>query len=147
MKYNWILLALLSMLISGLGVIYLKYINDSKYDNNCFLLISFIFVGIFSSIILIFNRKNYIKKYSDYDNKYFFIVFIFAFILLINSFCMQYAMSISPNIGYTHAIINFNVILSIIAGYFLFNQKINKKVFLGIIIALIVFTIIAFNSN
>ena len=36
MKYNWILLALLSMLISGLGVIYLKYINDSKYDNNCF---------------------------------------------------------------------------------------------------------------
>jgi len=60
---------------------------------------------------------------------------------------MQYAISKSPNVGYTHAIINFNVILSLIASYFLFKQKINYKVFFGIIIALIGFTIIAFNAN
>ena len=59
---------------------------------------------------------------------------------------MQYAMSISPNIGYTHAIINFNVILSLFAAYFLFKQKINYKVFTGVIIALIGFSIIALNS-
>jgi len=146
MKYNWILLAILSMIISGSATIYLKYINDSKYDNNCFLVISMIVLGLYSFVLFIINRKKFINKQIQYDYKYIFIVLFFSFLLLINNFCMQYAMSISPNIGYTHAIINFNVILSLFAAYFLFKQKINYKVFIGVIIALIGFSIIALYS-
>ena len=62
-------------------------------------------------------------------------------------YVMFNALRISPNIGYTHTIINLNVILSLIAGYLLFKQKINYKVLIGIIFALIGSTIIGFNSN
>lgn len=147
MKYYWVFLALLSMFISGLGVIFLKYINDSKYDTNYFILLSFFFVGIISTILIFIDKDKFMKKCKHYDYKFIFIVSFFSILLLLNTFCMQYAISKSPNIGYTHAIINFNVVLSLIASYFLFKQKINHKVFFGIIIAVIGFTIIALNSN
>lgn len=147
MKYYWIFLALLSMFISGLGVIFLKYINDSNYDTNYFILLSFFFVGIISAILILLDKDKFIKKCKNYDYKFIFVISFFSILLLLNTFCMQYAILKSPNIGYTHAIINFNVVLSLIAGYFLFKQKINYKVFFGIIISLIGLSIIALNSN
>ena len=147
MKIYWILLALLSMFVSGLGVIFLKYINDSEYHTNFFLLITLIFIGIISSIILLINRKNFIKKCKTYNYKFIFLALFFSILLILNNFCMSYAINISPNIGYTHAIINFNVILSLFAAYFLFKQTINYKIFIGIIFSLLGFTIIALNGN
>ena len=54
---------------------------------------------------------------------------------IFGSFVIAKALKIAPNIGYCHLIINLNVIISLIAGYYLFNQKINSKTFIGIIIA------------
>ena len=107
MKYYWIFLALLSMFISGLGVIFLKYINDSYYDTNYFILLSFFFLGILSAILIFIDKDKIIQKCKHYDYKFIFIISFFSILLLLNTFCMQYAISNSPNIGYTNAIINF----------------------------------------
>ena len=49
---------------------------------------------------------------------------------------MNKAFKVSPNIGYSHMIINLNVILSVLAGYFIFKQNVNVKSLIGILIAL-----------
>lgn len=147
MNYNWILLALLSMFISGLGIIFLKYISLTKYDTNFFLLLTGIFIGIICTLIIFFNKNKFVKHINNCDNFLLFLLIFFSIALILNNYVMFNAIRISPNIGYTHTIINLNVILSLIAGYLLFKQKINYKVLIGIIVALIGFTIIGFNSN
>jgi uncharacterized membrane protein len=147
MNYNWILLALLSMFISGMGVIFLKYISLTKYDTNFFLLLTGIFISIICTLIIFFNKNKFIKHINNCDKFLLFLLIFFSIVLILNNYVMFNALRITPNIGYTHTIINFNVILSLIAGYLLFKQKINYKVLIGIIFALIGFTIIGFNSN
>ena len=41
-----------------------------------------------------------------------------------------------PNVGYTHLIVNMNAVITLVIGYFLFNQTINYKTFAGIILCL-----------
>jgi drug/metabolite transporter (DMT)-like permease len=149
MKNSWILLAILSMIISGSGVIFLKYISLTKYNTNFFLLLTGIFIGIICSIILILKKKTFFNStnINKCDNILILLLIAFTILMLLNSFIMIKAVDISPNIGYTHTIINFNVILSLIAGYFLFKQNINYKIFIGIIFSLIGFIIIGFNCT
>ena len=70
---------------------------------------------------------------------------IFACIIVIGNIAIQYAFSISPNISYTHLIINLNIIFTIIASYVVFNQYINIYCLLGMIISFTGILIIMFN--
>ena len=79
------------------------------------------------------------------DNYFMIYTFAFSLVLLSANLVKQYAFSISPNISYTHIIINLNIIFTLIASYMLFNQDINTECIVGIIIAFIGITIIAFN--
>ena len=55
---NWILIALICTLFSSIGVILMKYIDNSKYNNIIFMIISYIVVGLFGIIYLIYDFKN-----------------------------------------------------------------------------------------
>ena len=57
----------------------------------------------------------------------------------------QYSFSITPNISYTHLIINFNIIFTIMASYYLFKEKINIKCLFGLFICFIGLFIIILN--
>ena len=118
----WVYIALLSMLISAITVISLKFIDTSNYDNNLFILLSFIMAGFLSFLYLFLNKKNEIIK--SCDKKLLVFVFLFGALLLCNNLCMQYSMKVTPNIGFSHLIVNLNVILTLFASYFLFKQKI-----------------------
>ena len=72
---------------------------------------------------------------------------MYAIILIFNSLVMQYAFKITPNIGYSHIIINLNVIITVIAGYYLFKQNLDLRCLMGIIISLIGISIIVYYSN
>ena len=134
---NWILLAALSMIITSISCVSLKYISSTQYNDNTVLAITFIIMGILSAIYLVINIKD-TKQFCKHCNLSFIIfVVFFAFILVINNYIMNKAFKVSPNIGYSHMIINLNVILSLLAGYFLFKQNVNAKSLIGIIIALI----------
>ena len=144
---NWITIALICALLSSFGVILIKYIDNSKYDNIIFMIISYIIVGIFAILYFVYDLKNKkeILKKSDY--KLILYSFVFACFIFIVNIIMQYAFSISPNISYTHLIINLNIIITIIASYILFKQNMNLSCLIGMIICLIGILIIILNYN
>ena len=142
----WIIFALLSMIVSALTTISLKMIDKSKYDNNIFIILTFIIMGFFSIIYLFLFKNDKNKIIKSCDKQLIFFVILFGLLLICNNLCMQYAMEISPNIGYSHLIINLNVIITLFASYFLFKQKINLKSFIGIIITLLGIAIVVNNN-
>ena len=144
---EWIYLSIIATFITAIGIILIKYIDNSKYDYNLCLCFTFIIMGIISIIYLIYN-KNKVKSLLKICNIDFYILILFfAIILIINNIIIKAAFQYTPNIGYSHLIINLNIIITLIASYFLFNQKINWKTFIGIIISLIGICIVAFYSN
>ena len=60
MKNLWIFLSFLACINSAIGVLFLKYIDDTTYDNYTVLSLTFIIMGIVSFIYLLCNSK--IKK-------------------------------------------------------------------------------------
>tara|TARA_E500000178_G_scaffold186789_1_gene185002 strand:+ start:166 stop:612 length:447 start_codon:yes stop_codon:yes gene_type:complete len=147
MNNLWIFLSFFAMIISAVGAICLKLIDKSKYDNYIFLAITFFLTGIISLIYILMTKKNRKLFISNCDNKLFIYTILFAILLIFNNYIMQQAFKYSPNIGYSHLIINLNIIITLIAGYFLFNQKINPRTFFGIILTLLGITVIIFNQN
>lgn len=147
MIHNWVSIALICTLFSSTGVILMKHIDNSKYNNIIFIIISYIVVGIFGILYLIYDLQNKKEVLKNCDYKLILYSFIFACIIIVGNIIIQYAFSISPNISYTHLIINLNIIFTIIASYILFKQNINFYCLLGIIISLIGILIIILNYN
>jgi len=145
MLNNWISIALLCTLFSSISVILMKYIDNSNYNNVIFMVISYIVVGLFGIIYLIYDFKNKKEIVKNCDYKLILYSTIFACIIVIGNIAIQYAFSISPNISYTHLIINLNIIFTIIASYVVFNQYINIYCLLGMIISFTGILIIMFN--
>ena len=135
------------MIVTAIGVICLKLIDKSKYDNYIFLAITFLITGILSLIYIVITKNNRKLFLSNCDNKLFIYTILFALLLIFNNYIIQQAFKHSPNIGYSHLIINLNIIITLLAGVFLFNQTINLLSFIGIIITLIGITIIILNQN
>jgi drug/metabolite transporter (DMT)-like permease len=147
MNNLWIYLSIIAMITSGIGTICLKLIDKSKYNNYIFLALTFFISGIISIIYLLTNKNNRNLLISNCDYKLFIYTILFAFILILNNYCIQIAFKHSPNIGYSHLIVNLNIIITLIVGYFLFKQKLNTMTFLGIIISLIGISIVINYSN
>jgi|TARA_B100001142_G_scaffold303596_1_gene331035 uncharacterized membrane protein len=137
---KWILVAFMGTLISSFTTIFIKFIGNSKYDNIIFILLSFVLMGFISLIYLLFN-KNKLKE--NLDCSLIFFALLFSVALISTKLIFFNAFSISPNISYTHIIINLNIIFTILASYFLFEQKINYQCFIGILLCIIGIMIIA----
>tara|TARA_X000000368_G_C22925296_1_gene665012 strand:- start:259 stop:666 length:408 start_codon:yes stop_codon:yes gene_type:complete len=133
---NWIIYSIIASILSALAFIILKYFTD----NIGFLLLSFVFVGIISLVYLIGFHKTDIKLMLPY-------AFLYAILFVSMNILICYAVKCSTNISYAHLIINLNIILTIIASYFLFKQQLNMYTFIGIVISLIGVTIVIFNSK
>ena len=149
MDLLWAYLSVCELFITSFSLILTKYLTSTEFDFKILLAIIYILVGVAGVIYLIMNRNS--KELKDVlKNAGLFIVvllIISSCFRIFGSFIIAKALKIAPNIGYCHLIVNLNVVLSLIAGYFLFKQKINYKVFFGIIISLIGLSIIALNSN
>ena len=146
MNNLWIFLSFFAMIISATGIICLKLIDKSKYDNYIFLAITFFIAGIISLIYIVISKNNRKLFISNCDYKLVIYTILFAILLIFNNYIIQQAFKHSPNIGYSHLIINLNIIITLIAGYFLFNQKINPYTFFGIILTLAGITVIILNQ-
>ena len=97
MNYNWIFLAFLSTLITAIGTIGLKLIDTSKYDNNLFLALTFIVMGILTFCYLFLNSNTRNKLINNCDIGLLFFVILYAIILMFNSLrpytCLNYCFS------------------------------------------------------
>ena len=108
----------------------MKIVGNSKYDNNLFLTLSYIIVGILGLINYIYKKNK--NKNQKIDKQLILYSLGFAIFIFICNIIVQEAFSKSPNISYTHIIINLNIIITLIFSYLLFKEEINKSCFIGI---------------
>ena len=149
MDLLWAYLSVCELFITSFSLILTKYLTSTEFDFKILLAIIYILVGVAGVIYLVMNRNS--KELKDVlKNAGLFIVvllIISSCFRIFGSFIIAKALKIAPNIGYCHLIVNLNVVLSLIAGYFLFKQKINSKTFIGILIALLGVGIVVYYSN
>ena len=125
----------------------MKCVDNSKYDNVTFMVISYIIVGLFGLLYVILNFKNKKNILKNCDYLLILYALLFAIVIVFGNIIIQYAFSLSPNISYTHIIINLNIIFTILVSYIFFKEYINIYCFIGILISLIGIFIIGFNYN
>ena len=147
MNNSWIYLSFLATFITAIVVLFLKYIDTTKYDNIVFLNLTFVIAGLLSLIYLLCNFNKTKSILHNFEYNIFYLVLFFAIVLILNNIIIQYALKMSPNVGYCHLIINLNIIITLIVGYFFFKQKINYKTLLGILITLLGASMVIYNSN
>jgi len=149
MDLLWAYLSVCELFITSFSLILTKYLTSTQFDFKILLAIIYILVGVAGVIYLITHKDT--KEFKDvFKNAGLFIIVLLivsACFRIFGSFIIAKALQIAPNIGYCHLIVNLNVVLSLLAGYFLFKQKINTKTFIGIIIALFGVGIVVYHSN
>ena len=153
--YSWIYLAIIAMIASASSTIWLKVIdvykikNDNLNDNNLIIIsYSFVIMGLISFFYLIFNNANQKKKVLfKLEWLQIFMSIILAILLIVNNIAIFWAFKYSPNIGYSHMIINLNVILTFLVAVLFFKQKFNVKCLIGLFITLVGLSTFIYYSN
>ena len=164
----WIIYAFIACFLTSFKLIIFSYINklnNEKIDIILIISIVYILTGIISFFYIITNYKintifytiNKIKNNiinnnnnnNNNNNKINILVLsLLPFIIYFTTIITFYSLLYSPNISYTHLIINFNIIISILASIYIFNQHIKKETIIGIIISMIgLFTVIYYSKN
>lgn len=149
MDLLWAYLSICELFITSFSLILTKYLTSTQFDFKILLAIIYSLVGIAGVYYLISQRNS--NEFKSFTKNIGIVItallVISSCFRIFGSFIIAKALKIAPNIGYCHLIINLNVIISLIAGYYLFNQKINSKTFIGIIIAVFGIGIVIYYSN
>tara|TARA_B100000780_G_scaffold114698_1_gene80401 strand:- start:1128 stop:1505 length:378 start_codon:yes stop_codon:yes gene_type:complete len=115
----------------------MKYLSGTNCEIKNIIFLTF-FLATFMILLYIPFDKNFITDISkNFTMKDSLLVFLFTVLLITSRFLITYTFKVSPNIGYTHLIINANIIITLIASYLLFNEKINYQSFIGMLITLV----------
>ena len=138
----WIILAFVASIASASGTIFLKLIDKTKYHNNIILALTFILMGFFSFLYLLYDKNLAYNTLSKCDKKFFIILICYAIFIILEFKFLIHALKYTPNIGYTRTIMNLNIILTLLVSYFIFKENINKECFFGIILCIIGVSII-----
>jgi len=133
-KY-WIFLALVACFITACEIVNIKFLTNNCNNLNTVIPLCFVITGILASIYLMFN----ISKIRNMKLNSITIrsIIVFSILIIVGKTIIIKSLELSPNIGYTHMIINLNVILTFLFGYLLFKQKINIYGFVGVMLCLI----------
>ena len=147
MNNLWIYLSILCCLITATCVITMKYISYTRCNIKTIVMLTFLLSSLFILLYIPFD-KNFINDITNnFSIKDFLLITFFSILLIFNRLSQSYTFKITPNIGYSHLIVNANVIITLIASFLLFNQKINYKSIIGILITLVGLFITIINSS
>lgn len=147
MNNLWIYLSILCCLITATCVIIMKYISYTKCNIKTIVMLTFLLSSLFILLYIPFD-KNFINDITNnFSIKDFLLITFFSILLIFNRLSQSYTFKITPNIGFSHLIVNANVIITLIASFLLFNQKINYKSIIGILITLVGLFITIINSS
>ena len=144
---NWILFAAIACVFTAMEVLSMKKISlfrDQISLNDSFL-VGMMLIGFISFFIFILKRGSLNQRIKSLWNVNSLIIIVYGLFILTQHYFFLKSVDISPNPGYSHLIVNFNVILTLIFSYILFRSKINKMTLLGIVISIIGVTIVATN--
>lgn len=147
MNNLWIYLSFLAMLTTAFSLLILKYLNTTKL--NIFILLGFgyFLAALFALVYMCTHRKDFDYTIKNISLPIIIFIFLFATLHICSQNIVSNALKLAPNISYCHLIINLNILVTLIASYFFFKEKINYKTLIGILITLIGLSIVIYNSN
>lgn len=145
MNNLWIYLSFLACLLTAGKVFLLNIINSIDCDKFTIISLIFTIIGIFGFSWLLLNKPTLLKQ--NFDNKLILIIILAAIITFTTTFLVMFILKITPNVSYSHSIINLNIIITILTSYFVFKQKINLYSLLGMLLSLTGITIMILYSN
>ena len=146
MQNLWIIFAFIAMFVSGIHTICLKYMNNKFIDIG--LAFIFLFAGFLSLVYILFNNNRFINflKEKNANNIILIALLIGIFIIIFNT-SLLYSVNNSPKVSYCLLIVNLNIIITLIIGYFIFEESLNFKTFLGMLLSLVGLSIVIYYSN
>jgi len=147
MNNSWIYLSLIGCVMTALMVVILNYLSKTKHDNNICLCMTYFLVGLFGLIYLIYFKSQTISTLSSFKIEVIYILIFLALLIFLKTAVIQSALVNTPTMSYAHLIINLNIILTILAGYYLFNEKINPRTIIGMVIAVFGIYLVIYYSN
>jgi drug/metabolite transporter (DMT)-like permease len=148
MSLVWAYLSILEVFITSASLIVTKYLTQSSIDAKLLISLTYIIVGFNALIFILSNREKNFKAISANISIFIIaLILISAFLRTFGSVIVAEALKKAPNIGLCHLIINTNVVFTLLASYFLFNQKINGKTFIGVLITLLGISTVIYYSQ
>jgi len=146
-KYLWLYLSFFITFITAITIIIMKYLTDSTCNVKTLTFMSFIISSLIVLIYIPFDKTiiNDINKNINFKD--YLLIILLSVVLIVVRLSQVYLFKITPSIGISHLIINANIIISLLASYFLFKQLINYKSIIGIFITMIGLSITIYYSN
>ena len=139
----WIILSIVACFLTALKVNLFNVISLLKKNSLLIVSLFYLCAGLFGLFFFMLTNKSQIN--INYDFKTIILILFTGFILLITTTLVIYTLKITPNLAYTHSIINLNIIITIILSYLVFNQKLNKFTLFGMLLSLLGIIIVIFN--
>jgi drug/metabolite transporter (DMT)-like permease len=151
MNNLWIFLAFASMLLTSSKVIFMGLISKFNYNKQIMICILYIILGLFgltyASYLYFTLPSKDINKIKKMNFKEISIFIIFGFLYIVTSGVALYSFAFTPNIAYTHSIINLNILITILASIIIFKQELNNITLFGMILSLVGIIILINYSN
>lgn len=140
MKNLWIFLSIIACFLTALKVFLFNCASTLKENTLLIVSLFYLFAGLIGLLFYIFT--NNFKINIKYNAKNFAFILFTGLILLLTTTLVINVLKISPNIAYTHSIINLNIIITILTSYLIFKQTLNKFTIFGMILSLIGISIV-----
>jgi len=139
MKYLWIYLTFLATLFTGLRVFLINLTSKSSYNYDYLLIGSliYIFAGVFGLIYCLTNYNYNFNIISKFDKKFLLLIIATGFMHYITSVLLLKTLKITPNLTYSHTIINTNILITLLLSYCFFKESFNLLTLTGIFLILI----------
>tara|TARA_Y100000816_G_C25825965_1_gene432081 strand:+ start:101 stop:538 length:438 start_codon:yes stop_codon:yes gene_type:complete len=135
MKNLWIFLSIIACFLTALKVFLFNCASTLKENTLLIVSLFYLFAGFIGLLFYIFT--NNFKINIKYNPKNFALILFTGLILLLTTTLVINILKITPNIAYTHSIINLNIIITILTSYLIFKQTLNKFTIFGMILSLI----------
>ena len=141
---QWILLSLMvALLLSFSGIMFKHILKINTKKIPAFLTIYYLFFGIIGIFLFSLNTKE-LKTFTKKDLCYILII---SAMMMCVSLCSWRAINLASKPSLPKALFSIQLVFMIILSYLLFNIKISKEEFIGIIFILCGSSIIALKPN
>jgi len=135
----WYILAIIAALLSSIMVLGIKYATTKGFDPAFILFLSFS-----TSALMALLHINISKVTLKFDWKVISLILCTGILSYIANLLLTRSIRISPNPGYSQAIMSGNIILISVLSYFIFHSDFSLRKIIGAAVCILGITIISF---
>ena len=138
---NWIIPAVFGAFFVGFYNSYLegskKFVPKGFVNKHIYICSILVVSGIISGLCLLYYKFKHKKEFDNIYNKHIISPYLIVIIpaIIMNAYMIVNTLALANGGGIAMAIINLNTFITIIAGVYLFGDKINSAIIISMIIA------------